>query len=197
MRVHAVIFAMALAGAAGCGTSRDPVYYALQPRGGAVVAARPRLVELERPEVAGYLDRSDIVTGVVGYRLHTRSGDAWGEPLADMIGRVLADDLGARLSGANVVLESSGASTTEPDARVAVDVRRFDAGDDGNVVLVAQVVVEPKAGSDAPPGPPPPPIARTFKLTAKPTGGGTGAIVATMSGLLSELADRISAMLAA
>lgn len=74
------------------------------------------------PALAGYLDRSEIVRRVQGYRLSLTQGDSWAEPLGSMIGR------------------------TVPDALVSLDVLRFDEGADGKLVLIADVCIQ--RGSD-------------------------------------------------
>jgi hypothetical protein len=167
--------------ATGCGASRDPLYYAMGAVPGAPLSSTAT-IELRRPELAGYLDRSDIVGGVVDRRLRLRSGDAWGEPLDDMIDRVLAEDLRQRL-GATVLRESESIGS-RPDTVVAVDVGRFEQDGDGRVVLEAHVVVSPGPGKR--------PLARQVSLNARPKGGDTPAMVDAMSELLGRLADAIA-----
>jgi uncharacterized lipoprotein YmbA len=156
---------------AACGSSAEPTFYALAPSGGRAAAVQAHVIEVRRPGLAGYLDRSDIVGRVASYRLRVSSGERWGEPLGDMIERVLAQDLAA-------------------DARVALDVQRFELGHDGEVTLAAQVVVEGKDEHSAI-------AARGFTLKARPDGSDTRPLVATMSSLLGQLADRIALLLAA
>ena len=177
-----------VAASAACGSSADPIYYAMAtvPGHDAKVAA-PRVVEVRRPGIAGYLDRSDIVGRVADYRLRTKLGERWGEPFGDMIGRVLAADLSMRLPGPSVFREEA-ALTADVDARVEVDVQRFDAGDDGELVLLAQVAVvrdkPQRVGAT-----------RSVTLRARPDGNGTSALVGAMSALLGQLADQVAMML--
>ena len=187
LRARVACMALVACGAA-CGASAEPIYYAM-----ATVPGRdaklptPRVVEVRRPGIAGYLDRADIVGRVSDYRLRTKLGERWGEPFGDMIGRVLAADLSMRLSGTTVFREEAGL-TADVDARVEVDVQRFDAGDDGEVVLVVQVaVVRAKPDRVA--------TTRSLTLHARPEGGGTSALVGAMSVLLGELADEVAVML--
>ncbi len=173
--------------AAGCGSSPEPVYSALSPGAGARQPAPARVLVVRRPTIAGYLDRDPIVGLVEGYRLVVLRGERWAEPLAAMLGRVLAEELSERLPDSTVVTEEAEIGA-EPDAVVNVDVQRFDAGPDGEVVARAQVMLEIGHGH-------PRTLSRSLELAARPAAGGTPALVATMSALLGRLADAISDML--
>ncbi len=172
---------------AGCGSSKEPTLYSLASRPGQQQAGAPRLVELRRPGIAGYLDRSVIVTKVASYKLRMDADERWAEPLGDMIGRVLQQDLSTRLAESNVFVEA-GAISAVPDAIVSVDITRFDAADDGRVTLQAQVIVE-RLGTARKQ------TARALSFNAVPKNGDTGELVATMSNLVSDLSDALAAML--
>jgi uncharacterized lipoprotein YmbA len=171
----------------GCGSSPEPTFYALGPTAGPTgpqaQASLSRVIEVRRPALAGYLDRPGIVTRVADYRLRVVSEERWGEPLADMMARVLAQDLAERLPGSTVVSEASGMSA-DPDVLVELEVRRFDVGDDGDLVLLANVGVQPARGRAAT-------VWTTLVLKTRPASAGTASLVAAMSGLLGRLADGI------
>ena len=169
-----------------CGSSAEPTYYALAPVNGAGRAGAPRLVKLRRPGLVGYLDRSDVVAKVADYKLKVQTTERWGEPLGDMIGRVLAQDLTQRFPQSTIFFEG-GSLSASPDAIVETDIQRFDVGPDGMVTLVAQVAVQLK-------GDHPQTKSQNITLTRKPNGEGTRAMVAAMSELLGDLADRVSQM---
>jgi uncharacterized lipoprotein YmbA len=173
---------------AGC-SSPDPTYYTLQPVPGTAVAVAPGSIEVRRPGLAGYLDRSDIVLKSAGYRLDVNSQLRWGEPLGDMIGRVLAQDLSQRLAGASVFTQS-GAITTDAQARVEVDILNFDADAGGAVVLNAELAIE-RGTSHTPIS------TRHLSLTEQPAGPGAANLVASMSTLLGRLADQVATDIAA
>jgi len=166
----------------GC-SSPDPTYYTLQPVPGTIRQSPAQIVEVRRPGLAGYLDRSDLVLKDAGYRLAVNSQLRWAEPLGDMIGRILTQDLAQRLPASSVFSES-GAISADPTLRVEVDVQRFDAAQSGAITLVAGVAIE--AGITHRPL-----RARTVTLSATPAPG-AAAQAATMSSLLSELSDRIA-----
>jgi uncharacterized lipoprotein YmbA len=168
----------------GC-SSPDPTFYTLQPVPGTPAASQVRTIEVRRPGLAGYLDRSDIVLKNAGYTLDVNGQLRWGEPLGDMIGRVLTQDLSQRLPGSSV-FGQSGAITADADLRVEVDIQGFDADASGAVVLTAEVAVE--AGRSHAPL-----ATRHVSLTAQPAGPGAAALVASMSGLLGTLSDQVAA----
>ena len=165
-------------------SSADPTYYTLLPVPGTPASAVAQSVEIRRPGLAGYLDRSDIVLKSASYRLNVDSQLRWGEPLGDMIGRVISQDLSQRLPGTSVFTQS-GAITADPDLRIEIDIQGFDADASGQVVLTAQVAVE--AGRSHVPT-----STRRVALTAQPSGPGAGALVATMSQLLGTLCDQLA-----
>lgn len=175
--------ALALAlGLAAC-ASPDPSYFTLQPVPGTPLAIAPKVIEIRKPGLAGYLDRSDLVLRDSAYHLALAKNTRWAEPLGDMIGRVLAQDVQLRLPAASVHGEE-GAISADPDLRVEVDVNRFDAGNDGSVTLEAGLAVEAGITHHAV-------AARTVTLSA-PAGQGASGLAAAMSTLLGELADRVA-----
>ena len=195
--------------ATGCGSSPEPIFYALSPtrsviqaqapapaqpspqagarQPGAAQAGAPHAIRIRRPGLAGYLDRPEIVRRVVEFRLGVASNERWGEPLDMMVARVLAEDIQQRVPGASV-FTAEGAITADPDATVEVDVQRFDVGETGEVNLVAQVAVERGATHTAA-------ATQAVRLGARPRADTTAALVSTMSDLLGQMADQIAAML--
>lgn len=185
--IHAALGLSGLVLLAAC-ASPEPTYYTLAPVPGPQVAVAVSTVELRHVGLAGYLDRSDIVRRDSGYRLEIANNERWGEPLGDLIGRVLAEDLTQRLVGATVFTEA-GTISAESDATVEVDVQRLDATPDRTVTLLAEVAVRGKVGGIPAVQP------RSVRLTAPVTGPGTANLVATMSLLTGRLADTIATML--
>lgn len=161
--------------------SPDPTYYTLQPVAGTALPGGPATVEVRRPGLAGYLDRSDVVLKSAGYQLAVNSQDRWAEPLGDMIGRVLTQDLSQRLPGSSV-FSQSGAITADAQLRVEIDVQGFDTEASGQVVLTAELAIERGATHV-------PLATRHLMLTATPAGPGAANLAAAMSSLLGQLAD--------
>jgi uncharacterized lipoprotein YmbA len=167
----------------GC-TSPDPAYYTLAPVPGPTVAGGPPTIEVRRPGLAAYLDRTDIVRRGEDYRLVIGGGEQWGEPLDTMIGRVLTEDLTDRLPGSTVFSDDA---VSPHEALVNVDIARFDADAQGTVTLLAQIAVQR--------GPNQPQATRSLRLTAQTRSSSTSEMAAVMSQLLGQLADTIATML--
>jgi uncharacterized protein len=174
-----------------CGSSPEPVYYAMT----AVTAARvppptptwAHLIKVRRPQLAGYLDRAEVVSGISRFRLRIAGGDSWSEPLGDMTGRILAEDLAERLAGSVVFTETSPI-TSSPDAVVSLDIQRFDEGDDGALTLRGSVSVERSEGRGVV-------AVRIVALHARPSDSNTAALVAAMSDIVGRLADQLVPLL--
>lgn len=167
--------------------SPEPSYYTLAPTPGRAVGGAPPLIELRRPGIAGYLDRSEIVRANSPYQLKLDSTERWGEPFSDMIARVLAEDLHNRLPGTSV-FTSTGAISADTGARIEIDLQRFDADAAGQVQLLAQVAIT--RGTDRSRA-----TAQTVRITVPPAGTTTRDYVAAMSRALGQVADRIAAQL--
>ena len=168
----------------GC-SSPDPHFYTLQTVAGAAHAGSARIVEVRRPGLAGYLDRSDIVLQDSGYRLHVNSHDRWAEPLGDMIGRVITQDLAQRLPASSVFSED-GAISADPGLRVEIDVQRFDTNADGTLTLIAALAIERGRGHV-------PVQARTLTLSQPLSQQSAAGLAAAMSALLGQVADQVAA----
>lgn len=186
MRRRAVLWALP-ALLAGC-ASPEPAYYTLLAQRGAVAGTGPKLVELRRIGLAGYLDRPEIVRNNSDYRLSILGGERWGEPLGDLVARILAENLNSRLPGSSV-FTAAGTISATADATVELDLQRFDLDPTGQVVLLAQVAVSrSRARASA--------AAQTVRLTVTPAGASTTQLVAAMSMALGQLADRVASLLA-
>jgi uncharacterized lipoprotein YmbA len=168
-------------------SSPDPNFYTLQPEPGVIHPGTTRIVEVRRPGLAGYLDRSDIVLQASDYELHTNSQDRWAEPLGDMIGRVVTQDLAQRLPGSSVFSEN-GAISADPGLRVEIDVQRFDTNSDGTLTLVAALAIEQGRGHV-------PVRTRTMHLST-PVQHSAAGLAAAMSALLGQMADQVAADIA-
>ena len=186
---------MALAGLvaaplAGCGAG-DPTYYTLNASPGAPHAGGPGIVEVHSPTVASFLDRDYIVSGTSDYALELAGNRAWAEPLGQMIGRVLAADLAQRLPASSVYAEGTATATT-PDATVSVDIGRFDKDGSGTVTVSGALSVRARTAED---GAAPPGTLERFEFRSTDAGHGTASLVATLSRLLGEVADKAAGRL--
>jgi hypothetical protein len=181
-----VAAALAVAAVVSCG-SPNPVLYTLSVVPAATRAGGPAVVSIREVSIARYLERPQIVRSADGNRLDVRANEWWGEPLAPMLTRVLAEDLSQRLPN-SVVFGENGAINSTADVVVAVNVERMDAAPPQSVALVAHTAVIFTNGKGRP-------ILRTVRLeTPAPTGDTVGA-VAAMSAAVGQLADGIADLL--
>jgi uncharacterized lipoprotein YmbA len=178
--------ALALLLLCGCGSSPNTAYYALAAVSGTIRPASLGTIEVRRPGVAGYLDRAEILSQWNGHRLQLAQNECWGEPIAAMIGRVLAEDLTDRLRG-TVVFSAASDLSIPASTVVELAIGKFDLDQDGAVHLNALTLVR-GSGQQA---------TRAIALQARPVTSETGAVVAAMSGLLGQLADEIATILMA
>lgn len=184
MRLHRRMLLAGIAALpAGC-ASPNPTLYTLDVVPGAPRSGGPAVVEVRSVAIARYLERSQIVRSSEDYRLELLGSEWWGEPLDSMLTRVLVQELTQRLPGSTVYGEN-GAVSARPDATLAVNVGRLDQAKDGLVVLSGQIAVTGGRRD----------ITRSVRLTARPAGPGTSALVAAMSAATGALADEAAGML--
>jgi uncharacterized lipoprotein YmbA len=164
--------------------SPNPSLYTLEVLPGPVRRPAARIIEVRSISLARYLERSQIVRSSENFRLDVLANDWWGEPLDAMIGRTLDRALTQRLPGSTVYQEN-GAISAEPDARVQVNIERFDKDASGAVRLVAQYAVVRRISET-----------RGVTLEVPARGATTADLVAAMSEAIGQLADRIASSLA-
>jgi uncharacterized protein len=95
------------------------------------------LIWVDKPSVAGYFDRTQMVTRGAGSRISIHEFEVWSDPPADLIQRALVDDLAHRF-GADQVLATPVARYATPGLRLALEVIRFDVDESGDAVLDAR-----------------------------------------------------------
>ena len=165
----------------GCGSSPNTTYYALAAVSGTIRQASLGTVEVRRPGISGYLDRTEILAPWDGQRLQLAQGAGWAEPISAMIGRVLAENLDNRLPG-TIVFAASSDLSIQANTVIELVVRKFDLASDGNVHLNVLWSIR-SAGQTT---------THTSSLKAAPSASDTAPTVAAMSTLLGKLADDIA-----
>lgn len=132
----ATTFSMVLVLAA-CGQRADPRLYVMSPvpdtaetrgRGGEPVKA---VLRVHFPD---YLDRPQIVSRSGSNALELSDDDRWGEPLAESLPRVLAEDLSHYLPGARVVVPEEASGHDAP-YEYLVSLDAYEPDGQGNVVM--------------------------------------------------------------
>jgi uncharacterized protein len=177
-------------GLAGCvtGTSAPTSFYVLTPVRTAPTAQAPalaqgvkRLVVLKSVNLAPYLDRPQIVSRGDGVRVFLAEFDRWAEPLDQNLSRVLAEDVARFTADSALVLSSE--DSKEADARVSVDVERFDGSLNGQAVLTAGWVIRDQAGQT---------LRRGRAEYRQDAGGSYASLVEAQSALAGRLAQDIA-----
>jgi uncharacterized protein len=170
----------------GC-ASPDPKLYTLAPVPGTPVPGGPASVVLHQVSVARYLERPEIVRSSENFRLDVMANEAWGEPVPQMLSRVLADDLSQRLPG-TTILNISGAITAKEDATIEVNVQRMDRDAAGALAFVAQASIDVGQSSARE-------TTRTLRTSVPLASTDTVEEVRAMSIAVGRLADEIADML--
>ena len=185
MRLAAFLVGLGLL-LAGCGSSPPSKFYVLtaDPVPQRAWTAAAKTVALGRVSLPGALDRPQIARRKAGNEIVFSEEERWAGPLDDMMRRVLADDLAARLPAGVSLIES--AATTPPGVTIALDVSRFDADESGTVTLVAHW--EALGPTGRPLGTP-----RESTIVEPGSGKDAAAVAATMSRAVAALAARIAA----
>lgn len=167
----------------GC-SSPDPRYYSLETQPGQPLHSPARTVIVRSVPVARYLERNEIVRSLQDGRIRVSDDDWWGEPLRNMLQRVLAADLAQRLPDAQVLgTESIGGE----GATVLLAVERFEPGRDGAVVLQGHLAIQ-VGGRDQ--------LLRRIAIAVAEPGSGMSGQISAMSRALGQVADIAAAALA-
>jgi len=141
MRSMLALSGAAVTLAAACSGSTPTRFYMLSSVAdpapiGASSAVSALVIALGPVSLPSYVDRPQIVTRESANAVQLGTFDHWAGALEDMIPRVLAEDLAARLPGDRIVSFPRAVSPTF-DYRVAVDLGRFDVNSEGEAVIAA------------------------------------------------------------
>jgi hypothetical protein len=138
MRGHRLAVVPALLLLAACGSTPTQVFDLSLGVPNAPAAPVPPpggpLIWVDKPSVAGYFDRTQMVTRGAGSHISIHEFEVWSDPPADLIQRAVVDDLAHRF-GADRVMATPVAHYATPGWQVALDVIRFDVDDGGNAAL--------------------------------------------------------------
>lgn len=182
---HRLTPMLALLTLAACASSPPTRFFALDPvaaaGGSRTFAGEP--IKIDAVHIPPALDRNSLVRGESGNQLNISSQDRWAGDLAEMIRRVLTQNLASRLPSGMVIAPESPAP---PSARgVVVDILTFQPQEAGEVVLDADWTLLEGTQSN-------PVLRRSVHLTATAAPSAQGE-AAAMSTLLGQLADSIAA----
>jgi uncharacterized lipoprotein YmbA len=183
----AVVLAASVA--AACSSSPQNSFYTLAPvapqaPAAAVTGLRPAVVAVGPVSLPDYLDRPQLVTRSRPSTLSLAPLNQWAGPLADMLPRVLVENLAQRLPGDRVVAfpQTSGPSF---DYRIAVGINQFDVDPAGAATLLASWQIYPAQSAQAR-------VVDDDVFRRPAAGSGTEGAVAAMSGALADLSQRLA-----
>jgi uncharacterized protein len=143
-------------------------------------------LRVERITIPGELDRLELVRRSTSNRLQIATFDRWAAPLDDMIRRVVAADLAARLAPGTVASANEPA-VGEPRRRLYVDIQLFGGDERGAVKLQAAWLVQtPNAAN----------FGGTEEVAIEASDASADALAAAMSRALAGLCDRLAVALA-
>ena len=133
---------------AGCGSSPTVHYYALDTIDNRVAQddEGSPIISVGAFRMPEYLNRSQMVTSGPGAEIIVDEFNRWAEPLDNAIHRVLASNLDVLLESV-VVVAYPAAAIVSIDYRLVGRFGRFDAGQDGLVVLEVQWAIVDSKGT--------------------------------------------------
>jgi len=169
---------------ASCASPNAKIYTLIALGSDVRSTGRPVTLSVATVGVPKYLDRPQIVRRSGEVELGVAEFERWGEPLGNMVQRVLAEDLTRRLPRGSVVT-TSRTLTGDETSSIELDLSRFDAQADGTIVLDAQWRIRRNGRGVSPP--------QTVRITRRPADAGTPATVKAMSDAIGDLAARIAA----
>jgi uncharacterized lipoprotein YmbA len=180
-----------------CSTAPEIHYYTLSAQPGSLgsATASPHgsraSYAIDTVTIPELLDRPQIVVRTGANAVDVLDNDRWGAPLPDQLRRVLAADLAARL-GTNTIADPGLPTSLRFNRRISVSILTFDPGRGGDSVLEASWQISgPKSASLGGGG-----RSYTARHVASTKGVTVPEIVATMSGLVTMVADDIAATVA-
>ena len=128
MRRRAIL-AVAIAAAAiaaGCGTSPPSRFYTLSATAAPATTPSTLFVAVGPVTVPAVVDRPEFVVSTGPNELRLDEFNRWASPLQDNLSRAVAENLVAILGTPRVILFPQ-ALASDPDYRVAIEVRTFDS----------------------------------------------------------------------
>ena len=170
---------------AACAESQPSRFYLLSslPPEDTADASKPLSVGVGPISMPEYLNRPQMVTRGGGTKLELAEFDRWGEPLDELFGRVMSENLSALL-GTERVYRLPRRRTGTLSYQVEIDIFRFDADENGLVYLTARWSLFGKGGRD---------LIKTGKATfTKQAGPSAENLAEGMSDVVEQFSRRIA-----
>jgi uncharacterized lipoprotein YmbA len=112
--------------AAGCGTSPPSRFYTLSATSAPAGSTSTMLVAVGPVTVPAVVDRPEFVVSTGANQVKLDEFNRWASPLQDNLTRAIAENLVALLGTPRVIVFPQ-ALATNPDYRVAIEIRTFDS----------------------------------------------------------------------
>ena len=168
-----------------CAESQPSRFYVLSslPPEETSNAAKPLSVGVGPISMPEYLNRPQMVTRDGASKLALAEFDRWGEPLNELFGRVMSENLSALL-GTERVYQLPRRRTGSLSYQVEIDIFRFDADETGLVYLTARWSLYGKGGKK---------LIKTGKATfTKQAGRSAEDLAQGMSDVVEQFSRRIA-----
>jgi uncharacterized protein len=178
---------------ASCASGIGVAYHGLEPiaPGAAAVAYDGPVVQLVSVQLPAGIDRDELVQELAPGRFQVLDGDHWLAPLGRLARQTLAADLAARLPPGRSVFP--GALWPAAGAQLSVAVLSFSVRDGQAEMRVSWSL----RATNSPAGTASEALRGAQLALQTPSGSSPAAIARAWSALLAQLADRITAELAA
>lgn len=148
MLISGPLVVLAFSLIAGCSSSPPVRLYLLEPIAVSADARTSKALTIivEPVRLAEHLNRNEILTRDVLYRVSAAEYDRWAEPIDYNIASVLAENL-ALLVPTDSVHTYSGETADQADYSVRVHILRFGTQPNNEVVLRADWTIEDSSGN--------------------------------------------------
>lgn len=124
----------------GCATTPPPTFYQLEEPASNILSGLDRgtAIGVGPVNLAGYLDRPQVVTRKTAHELDLSEFNRWVEPLKDSVTRVIIVNLSNMLETTRIYAASRRNIDIPLAFRVEIDIPRFDGRLGGDAILVAR-----------------------------------------------------------
>jgi len=188
-RHHPILFwivAAVLLTGTGCATTPPPTFYQLEEPASNILSGLDRGVAIGVGPInlAGYLDRPQIVTRTTAHELDLSEFNRWVEPLKDSVARVIIVNLSNMLETTRIYAIPRRNIDIPLAYRVEIDIPRFDGKLGADSILVARWTIYGRDDKA---------LITRVSIIKEPSGGeGYDNLIAAQNRILKTLSKEIS-----
>ncbi|MDR1026228.1 MAG: PqiC family protein [Lactobacillus sp.] len=169
---------------AACGTTQPTKFYTLNPMDTSSVKtidSRNIVIGVDAVNIAGYIERPQIVTIGEGSELNMSEFNRWAEALSYSIQRVVAENVSAYMK--NGMAKPLTQRRNSYDYVISIEINKFDGKFNDKAQLDAWWIITDKNGNTK---------AREYTKLEAPLGSTYNDLVEKQSELLSDLSTKIA-----